>query len=138
MKIKIKKLVSNAVIPAYAKQGDAGMDLTATSTEYLDNEHVKYGFGIAVEIPQGFVGLVFPRSSCFKQRQLLSNAVGVIDSGYRGEISAVMIGNSLLGYKTGDRVAQILILPYPEVEFELAEELTKTQRGADGYGSSGK
>ena len=138
MKIKIKKLVSNAVIPAYAKQGDAGMDLTATSVQYLDNEHVKYGFGIAVEIPHGFVGLVFPRSSCFKQRQLLSNAVGVIDSGYRGEISAVMIGNSLLGYKEGDRVAQILILPYPEVEFELAEELTETQRGADGYGSSGK
>lgn len=138
MKIKIKKLTDNAVIPAYAKQGDAGMDLTATSAQYLDNEHVKYGFGIAIEIPQGFVGLVFPRSSCFKQRQLLSNAVGVIDSGYRGEISAVMIGNSLLGYKEGDRVAQILILPYPEVEFELAEELTTTQRGDNGYGSSGK
>lgn len=138
MKIKIKKLVPEAVIPSYAKDGDAGMDLTATSAQYLDNEHVKYGFGIAIEIPKGFVGLVFPRSSCFKQRQILSNAVGVIDSGYRGEISAVMIGTAIGGYKTGDRVAQILILPYPEVEFELSEELTKTERGSTGYGSSGK
>lgn len=138
MKIKIKKLHQDAVIPAYAKDGDAGMDLTAVSMQYLDNEHVKYNFGIAIEIPKGFVGLVFPRSSCFKQRQILSNAVGVIDSGYRGEISAVMIGSATGGYKEGERVAQILILPYPEVEFELTEELNETERGSGGYGSSGK
>lgn len=138
MKIKIKKLHPEAVIPAYAKDGDAGMDLTAVSMEYLDNEHVKYNFGIAIEIPKGFVGLVFPRSSCFKQRQILSNAVGIIDSGYRGEISAVMIGTSVESYGKGDRIAQILILPYPEVEFELTEELSETERGSGGYGSSGK
>ena len=138
MKIKIKKLVENAIVPAYAKEGDAGMDLTAISMEYLDKEHVKYGFGIAIEIPKGFVGLVFPRSSCFKQRQILSNAVGVIDSGYRGEISAVMIGTASGGYKVGDRVAQILILHYPEIEFEESEELSTTERGEGGYGSTGK
>jgi len=138
MKIKIKKLHPEAVIPAYAKDGDAGMDLTAVSMEYLDNEHVKYNFGIAIEIPKGFVGLVFPRSSCFRQRQILSNAVGIIDSGYRGEISAVMIGTAVGGYGKGDRVAQILILPYPEVQFELTEELSETERGSGGYGSSGK
>jgi dUTP pyrophosphatase len=138
MKIKIKKLHQDAVIPAYAKDGDAGMDLTAVTMEYLDNEHVKYGFGIAIEIPKGFVGLIFPRSSCFKQRQILSNAVGVIDSGYRGEISAVMIGTASGVYTEGNRVAQILILPYPEIEFELTKELNETERGSGGYGSSGK
>jgi dUTP pyrophosphatase len=137
MKIKIKKIHPDAKIPKYAKVGDAGMDLTAISMSYLDFEHVKYNFGIAIEIPKGYVGLVFPRSSCFKQRQILSNAVGVIDSGYRGEISAVMIGTEKSGYKVGDRVAQILILPYPEIEFEITEELSETERGTGGYGSSG-
>lgn len=137
MKIKIKKLVPGAVIPKYSKTGDAGMDLTAVSSEYLDTEHMKYGFGIAIEIPKGFVGLVFPRSSCYKQRQIFSNAVGVIDSGYRGEISAVMIGTANGGYTIGDRVAQLIILPYPEVEFELSDNLSETERGTGGYGSTG-
>lgn len=137
MKIKIKKLDENAVIPKYSKEGDAGMDLTAVKREYLDNEHIKYSFGIAIEIPRGFVGLIFPRSSCYKKRQILSNAVGVIDSGYRGEISAVMIGRAIGTYGVGDRIAQLLILPYPEVEFELSAELSETERGTGGYGSTG-
>lgn len=138
MKIKIKKLHENAVVPSYAKNGDAGMDLTVVSWEVLDNEHIKYGFGIAIEIPFGYVGLIFPRSSCYKQRQILSNCVGVIDSGYRGELSAVMIGTSPQKYKIGDRAAQILILPYPQIEFELTNELSDSERGVSGYGSSGK
>lgn len=138
MKVKIKKLVKNAVIPAYAKQGDAAMDLTATSMELIGTEMIKYNFGIAIEIPFGYVGLIFPRSSCYKQEQILSNSVGVIDSGYRGEISALMIGTSNKKYKLGDRVAQILILPYPEIEFELTNNLSESERGEGGYGSTGK
>lgn len=137
MKIKIKKLVENATVPTYAKNGDAGMDLTVVSSEMIDNEHIKYGFGIAIEIPFGYVGLIFPRSSCYKQRQILSNCVGVIDSGYRGELSAVMIGTSPQKYKVGNRAAQILILPYPQIEFELTDELSDSERGLGGYGSSG-
>jgi dUTP pyrophosphatase len=139
MEIKIKRLHPNAVIPKYAKQGDAGMDLTAVSFDYVSSEHVKYNFGIAIEIPKGYVGLIFPRSSCYKQGQLLSNSVGVIDSGYRGEISAVMIGyHPEQKYKVGDRVAQIVILPYPEIVFIESESLSETERGDGGYGSTGK
>lgn len=138
MKIKIRKTHPDAVIPKYSKHGDAGMDLTATDMQYIDSEHIKYGFGIAIEIPLGYVGFVFPRSSCYKQRQILSNAVGVIDSGYRGEISAVMIGNSKHSYRPGERVAQLIIMPYPQVEFEEVSELSETERGTGGYGSTGK
>ena len=114
------------------------MDLTATSMELIGTEMIKYNFGIAIEIPFGYVGLIFPRSSCYKQEQILSNSVGVIDSGYRGEISALMIGTSNKKYKLGDRVAQILILPYPEIEFELTNNLSESERGEGGYGSTGK
>jgi dUTP pyrophosphatase len=138
MDIKIKKLVENAVIPSYSKLGDAGMDLTITSKELLDSEHIKYGFGIAIEIPVGYVGLVFARSSIYKQRQILSNSVGVIDSGYRGEISAIMIGTTEECYKIGDRAAQIIIIPYPSINFIPVRELSNSVRGTDGYGSTGK
>lgn len=137
MEIRIKKTHQNAIIPKYSKQGDAGLDLTVTSVERIDSEHIKYGFGLAIEIPKGYVGLVFPRSSCYKQRQILSNAVGVIDSGFRGEISAVMIGTSSESYKVGERAAQIIILPYPEIEFIETDELSETERGKGGYGSTG-
>lgn len=80
MKVKIKKLNENAVIPQYAKPGDAGMDLTATSKYFDEYGNICYGTGLAFEIPQGYVGLVFPRSSCSKQQLVLANAVGVIDS----------------------------------------------------------
>jgi len=139
MKVNIKKLHKDAVIPTYAKNGDAGMDLTAVGYDIVDNEHIRYNFGLAFEIPNGYVGLVFPRSSCFKQRQILSNCVGVVDSGYRGEVSAVMIGNQLKTmYNIGDRVAQIVIMPYPNIEFNEVDELSKTDRGINGYGSTGR
>ena len=139
MKIKIKKLSENAVIPKYAKNGDAGMDLTVTDIEIVDHFNIKYKFGIAIEIPLGYVGLVFPRSSIYKQGQILTNSVGVIDSGYRGEICAVMMGNnSDLSYKVGDRAAQIMIIPYPQIEFEESNDLSESERGSGGYGSTGK
>ena len=86
MKVKIKRLNENAVIPAYAHVTDAGLDLTATSKNIEGNRVIIYGTGLAVEIPEGYVGLIFPRSSNSKKNLLLTNSVGVIDSGYRGEI----------------------------------------------------
>lgn len=140
MKIKIKKLHPNAVIPKYAKQGDAGMDLTVTKSTVIGYRKFKVDFGIAMEIPTGYVGLIFPRSSIHKTGLSLSNSVGVIDSGYRGEISAVFNVCDAGGdpYIVGQRAAQIIIMPYPQVEFEEAEELSETSRGTGGFGSTGK
>jgi dUTP pyrophosphatase len=145
MKINVKKLHKDAVIPKYAKPGDAGTDLTATSVEINRNKAI-VKFGLAIEIPAGYVGLIFPRSSIHKTDFRLANCVGVIDSGYRGEISAVfdIRGSRLDGetdawdYKVGDRVAQIIIMPYPEVEFATVDNLSTTERGGGGYGSTGK
>lgn len=139
MKVKIKRLTSNSVIPKYAKQGDAGMDLTATSMEFDEYGNVVYGTGIAVEIPEGYVGLVFPRSSNAKKDLLLSNSVGVIDSGYRGEIMAkfkiVNVAEDI--YEIGERICQLIIIPYPTIEFEESDNLSKTERGIGSYGSTG-
>ena len=138
MEVKIKKLNPNAVIPTYAKPGDAGMDLVATSIILDTKTQITYGLGIALEIPDGFVGLVFPRSSIRKTDLVLSNSVGVIDSGYRGELQATFKKNGLNKYEVGDRGAQIMIVPYPQIEFEEVEELSNTERGEGGFGSTGK
>ena len=136
MKVKIKKLRSNAVIPRYSKAGDAGMDLTAIDLEEK-GMHVTYKTGLAIEIPEGYVGLLFPRSSVYKTRQVLSNSVGVIDSGYRGEI---MMKFSLSDnqYKIGDRIGQIMILPYPDIQFDEVDVLSESERGEGGFGSTGE
>lgn len=144
MKVKIKKLLTNAVIPKYSKQGDAGLDLVATSKHIDVYGNISYGTGLAFEIPFGYVGLLFPRSSNSKTDLLLTNSVGVIDSGYRGEVSLKFRGyyskidmeNS--NYQIGDRIGQIIIMPYPQIEFEEVEELSETERGTGGYGSTGK
>jgi dUTP pyrophosphatase len=154
MQVRIKKLSPLAQIPSYAKDGDAGMDLIATSIISDTPTQITYGLGIALEIPKGFVGLVFPRSSIRKTGLQLSNSVGVIDSGYRGELQATF--NKLFGgegmydemkvkeiqpndfYKVGDRVAQIMIIPHPPIEFDAVDELSDTERGEGGFGSTGK
>ena len=143
MKVRIKKLNPNAIIPTYAKEGDAGMDLVATSMNF-DGTQITYGTGLAIEIPEGFVGLVFPRSSIRKTNLQLSNSVGVIDSGYRGELQATF--NKIQGidnverenYKVGDRVCQIMIIPHPTIELNEVNELSNTERGEGGFGSTGK
>ena len=170
MNIKIKKLSSKAVIPEYAKYGDAGMDLVATSKIFDDHGCMVFGTSLAIEIPIGYVGLIFPRSSNSKKDLVLSNSVGVIDSGYRGEIMLkfkpvsffaddnpvsepsqssetfdyISVGKEepmddfeMALYNIGDRVGQIIILPYPTIEFEEVDELSETERGIDGYGSTG-
>lgn len=155
MKVKIKKLHKDAVIPYYSKNGDAGMDLTATSKWYDENGNVCYGTGLAFEIPDGYVGLLFPRSSNAKKDLILSNSVGVLDSGYRGEVLfkfkpcqkylTDIEGNYNFDgltwdgktYDIGDRIGQIIILPYPQIQFEEVQELSETDRGNGGYGSTG-
>ena len=150
MEVRIKKLHPDAVIPKYAKVGDAGLDLTAVTKSYDRDGNVVYGTGLAFEIPDGYVGLVFPRSSLSSLDIALSNCVGVIDSGYRGEVTAkfkpamlfnreqrpIILNNRI--YEVGERVAQIIIIPYPKIEFIESDELSETERGTGGYGSSGK
>ncbi len=142
MKVKVKKLHTNAVAPKFGKPGDAGADLTATSIDTSRGGQVVYGTGIAVEIPEGMVGLVFPRSSVRNFPLIMSNSVGVIDSGYRGE---VMVTFNLTSkewftdlYKVGDRIAQLIIMPVPLIEYMIVDELSETERGTGGHGSTGK
>ena len=141
MKVKIKKLHPDAVIPTYAKSGDAGMDFVATKVISEETYSITYGTDIAMEIPEGFVGLVFPRSSIRKYELNLSNSVGVIDSGYRGELQATFRkthGDSSETYNVGDKIFQLIIIPYPSIEFEETDDLSDTERGEGGFGSTGK
>lgn len=146
MKVRIKKLHKDAVVPKRAHVTDAGFDLycTETSVDWAKQELLCHT-GIAFEIPEGHAGLIFPRSSIANKPLVLHNSVGVIDSHYRGEVTAEFIITDarefLLndgGYNPGDRICQMIILPYPEVEFEEAEELTETDRGTGGHGSTGR
>ena len=139
--VKVKKLAPEAVVPSYSKIGDAGMDLTITDIKENTSFSITYGFGIAMEIPKGYVGLIFPRSSIRNQDLILSNRVGVIDSGYRGEIQATFKktqGLDSLSYNVGERGAQIIILPYPTIYMTEVPELSDTERGTGGFGSTGK
>ena len=139
MKVRIKRLHPDAVIPKYAKEGDAGMDLTAIGME-REWDVVTYKTGLALEIPKGHVGLLFPRSSVYKTSMIMSNCVGVIDSGYRGEIMLKFRDqwrDYSSRYEVGDRVGQLIIMPYPQVELEEVDNLSSTDRGSGGYGSTG-
>jgi dUTP pyrophosphatase len=143
MVLKFKKLSDKAVLPIRAHEGDAGLDLTCTSIEQAINEArqilLVYHTDLAVEIPEGHVGLLFPRSSIYTKSISLTNCVGVIDSSYRGEIKAVFLPTTSgipTFYNVGERFAQLVIVPIPEIEVEEAEELTATDRGEDGFGST--
>lgn len=141
IKVNFKSLDPKAVLPKYAKLGDAGLDLTAVSKEWDEEKGLlKFGFGLAVEIPDGYVGLIFPRSSICKTPLMLKNAVGVIDSGYRGEIKAFFDsgGRPRKNYEVGDKIAQMIIIPIPYIEPEWTDELSSTDRGEGGFGSSGR
>lgn len=146
MKVRFKRLDSMAHLPLRATDGSAAYDLTAskvdlTVTTVGDNIVYTVHTGLAVEIPEGYVGLVFPRSSVVKTSLLLSNCVGVIDSDYRGEIMAkfYLLGNDgSRTYIVGERCMQLMILPVPTIEWEEADELTETSRGNGGYGSTGR
>jgi dUTP pyrophosphatase len=155
--------VPTAQKPKFGKPGDAGADLVATSLDLSRDGQIVYGTGLAVEIPEGMVGLVFPRSSVRNYDLSMANSVGVIDSGYRGEIMVtfniradhkivnamiaskdlddlfVKYSDNLLNiYQVGDRIAQLVIMPVPLVQFVEVEELSETSRGTEGHGSTGK
>lgn len=139
MKVSIKKLHPEATIPKYAKPGDAGIDLTATSKKQ-EGKNIVYGTGLAIEIPEGHVGLLFPRSSLTNYDLSLGNHVGIVDSGYRGELLFKFKRTDLQlfakEYETGDRIGQLLIIPYPKVELVEVKELSSSERGSSGYGST--
>lgn len=158
--VKFKKLHPDAQLPTRAKPGDAGMDIVAVDDGVMDSDlkQIVYRTGLAVEIPEGYVGLLFPRSSIYKTSLTLSNSVGVIDSGYRGEIKAIFNADNtdvvltLAGkieeadrfkkrgilYNKSDRIVQLIVLPIPQITTEWVEELSTTERGEGGFGSTGK
>ena len=140
LEVKFKKLVKTAKCPIKAHPTDAGADLTAVSREW-DKEHGCwiYGTGIATEIPEGYVGLVFPRSSIRKYTLAQCNCIGVIDSHYRGEIMVSYKPTNDIQkiYEIGDKIAQLIVLPYPEISYTEVENLSETDRGENGHGSSG-
>ncbi len=139
MKVNVKKLIPAGQIPTYAKDGDAGLDLVATSKNILGDQIV-YGTGLAIEIPKGYVGLIFPRSSISKYDLMMANSVGVIDSGYRGELLIKMniLNEGYHFYDIGDKIGQLIILAYPNIQLTEVEELSNTSRGSGGFGSTGK
>lgn len=172
LQVQIKRLYPDAEMPTYAHESDAGIDLYAHSMTKQDGI-ATYRTGIAVAIPEGYVGLIFPRSSIAYTPLALSNCVGVIDSGYRGEIilkfravytkayaqkwyqriAEVLFGkfpddkvnvthfwgdDSNGAYKVGERIGQLIIMPYPKVALESVSQLPTSDRGAKGFGSTGK
>jgi len=136
MKIRIKKLDENAILPKYAHDGDAGMDVFAQNMTITD-KYIEYGTGLSFEVPKGYVMLIFPRSSVSNKHLMMKNSVGVLDSGYRGELKLRFQKNGEDVYNIGDKIGQIIILPYPEIEFEESASLDETARGSGGFGSTG-
>lgn len=142
MNLKFKKLSDSAVKPSYMKDGDAGLDLTATAIIKNTLFEVWYNTDVAVEIPKGHYGMLVPRSSITNDAALtMSNSVGIIDAGFRGGMQ-VRFNRTLKGfftrkkYKEGDRIAQLIIVPFKSVTLEQAIFLSKTDRGVGGHGST--
>lgn len=150
MRVKFKRLCPEAVLPTYAKPGDAGLDLVAIDNgtyetkEVIDDivtrraVYLAYKTGLAVEIPEGYVGLIFPRSSISNVSLSLANAVGVIDSGYRGELGFRfrVLNDYPIKYKAGDKIGQLVIMPYPQIQVIESSDLSDSERGEGGFGSS--
>ena len=143
-KIKIKKLSENAKIPTYGSEFSAGADiyaLTEKDIEIVPNETVMIHSGVAFEIPDGYVGLVHARSSmAYKNGLAPANKVGVIDSDYRGELMVPLYNQSdkTQIISNGDRIAQIVFTPYLKADFFEDDNLSDTERGVGGFGSTGR
>ena len=141
MKLKVMKLNDKAQLPYRAHRGDAGLDLYATSVTHENfNRLVVYGTGLAIEIPDGYVGLLFPRSSVCDKELILSNCVGVLDSTYRGEVMFKFrrLNMEPVMYEVGDRIGQLVIVAIDDFTPEWVDELSPTTRGKGGYGSTTK
>lgn len=145
MNINIMKVRENAKLPTYGTDGAGAFDLYAAETIEVKGHGNKIHLGIAVEVPEGYVMLIMPRSSMGTKTKLrMSNSIGVIDSDYRGEICAVYDNDEdVLSWAPsyvveGARVAQGFVIPVPRVEFTEVDQLSKTARGTGGFGSTGK
>lgn len=141
--VEIKTVIDDhGSVPAYSRADDAAVDLRASESCYIKAGAVRLvDTGVRVAIPSGYVGLVCPRSGmACKHEVTVINAPGVIDPNYRGSIKVGMVNHNSVGFdiREGDRIAQLLIVPVPRVAFEQVEELDDTERGADGFGSSGR
>lgn len=143
MDVKFKKLHDDAKIPSYAHDTDAGLDLTAVSfTQEFDKSNklvLVYHTGLAVEIPEGYVGLIFMRSSVSNKSISLTNAVAVIDSGYRGELLLkykITTDSLPTIYQPGEKIGQLIIISYPKINPIEAEELSSSDRNEGGFGST--
>lgn len=149
--MKIKRLRRSAIIPKYATDGSCAVDLHADFKHQVGYSESMWIWalgaeliptGISIAIPNGFGGFIFPRSGLgHKQGLTLGNGTGIVDSDYRGEIFVSLYNRSPqhpVKIHQGDRIAQLIIMPYQRVEFEEVEELDETERGAGGFGSSGK
>ena len=144
MKLNIKKLNENAVIPSYGSQFAAGADLYACTNgetvTFLPGETKLIKTGLAMEIPEGYAGLIYARSGIANKRGLApSNKVGVVDSDYRGEIMVALYNQSSVEQvvEQGERVAQMVITPFLKVDYQEVQELDSTDRGTGGFGSTG-
>ena len=143
--IKIKKIKNDAVIPTKSTVHAACFDLYACldneSVEIQPQTNVKIGTGLSFELPNGYISLIFARSGIATKESLRpANCVGVIDSDYRGEYIVPLFNDSseIKTVKNNERIAQLVILPYPEISFNEVDELSTTSRGENGFGSSGK
>lgn len=143
-KVKVKKLDERAVLPTYGSEFSAGADLYAVCDQEVviqPNETKFIRTGLAMEIPQGFAGLIYARSGLACKRGLApANKVGVVDADYRGEVMVALHNHSTTAQTiaTGERIAQLVIAPFLKAEFLRADELCDTVRGAGGFGSTGK
>ena len=137
--VKIRKVHPDAVIPFRAHATDAGMDVTAISME-MTEDYVEYDTGLQFQLPEGYAMLIFPRSSNSKKDLLLCNSVGILDAGYTGNLKfrfkLMTEGYTEKIYNPGDKVGQIMIIPYPEINFIETEVFNETERGDGGFGST--
>ncbi len=143
MKIAVKKLHENAVLPTYGSVAAAGADLYALTDGELvfaPDETKLVRTGLAMEIPEGYAGFIYARSGLASKRGLApANKVGVVDADYRGEVMVALHNHSGVEQKiaAGERIAQLVVAPFLKAEFEEADELNDTARGAGGFGSTG-
>lgn len=137
--VKIRKVHPDAVIPFRAHATDAGMDVIAISME-MTEDYVEYDTGLQFQLPEGYAMLIFPRSSNSKKDLLLCNSVGILDAGYTGNLKLrfklMTEGYTEKIYNPGDKVGQIMIIPYPEINFIETEVFNETERGDEGFGST--
>lgn len=141
MRIPLKRLDPNLPVPAHAHPGDGGVDLYARESATLEpGERAIVPTGVAVAIPEGFAALVTPRSGLAARSGLgVVNSPGLVDSGYRGEIKAILVnlGSETIQIERGERIVQMVVVPVSTQEFEVVDELPESSRGAGGFGSTG-